>query len=58
MSTHHCDAHEIGHLHGPGCGHPLVHHGDHDCYLVGDHLHHATADGCQDHGSPESIDAD
>ena len=28
-----------GHLHGPGCGHPAVEHGDHDDYIHGGHRH-------------------
>lgn len=27
------------HLHGPGCGHPSVAHGDHEDYLHGVHRH-------------------
>jgi len=47
---HACAGHEAGHTHGPGCGHQAVPHGDHTDYLVGDHLHHAHAGHCDDHG--------
>jgi hypothetical protein len=29
-------------VHGPGCGHEAVPHGDHVDYLVDDHLHHSA----------------
>jgi hypothetical protein len=29
------------HVHGPGCGHTAVRHGDHVDYLHDGHLHHA-----------------
>src|ERR1700755_446738 len=32
--------HEQGHVHGPGCGHEAVPHGDHVDYLVDGRLHH------------------
>lgn len=38
------------HVHGPGCGHDAVPHGDHVDYLVGDRLHHPHGDHCDDHG--------
>jgi hypothetical protein len=47
---HKCSGHEDGHVHGPGCGHEPVPHGDHTDYLVGDHLHHPHGDHCDDHG--------
>lgn len=31
------------HVHGPGCGHPPVHHGDHIDYIVSGVLHHQHA---------------
>jgi Cd2+/Zn2+-exporting ATPase len=31
-----------GHVHGPGCGHERIRHGDHLDYLVGDRLHHVV----------------
>ena len=46
-----CDeGHDPGHVHGPGCGHEAVPHGDHVDYLVGDHLHHQHDGHCCDHG--------
>ena len=47
---HACDAHDTTHVHGPGCGHEPVPHGDHVDYLVDGHLHHAHGDHCDDHG--------
>lgn len=47
---HACDLHEQGHMHGEGCGHPMVPHGDHFDYLVEGHLHHQHGDHCDDHG--------
>jgi len=43
-------AHEAGHVHGPGCGHPAVPHGDHVDYLVDGRLHHPHEGHCDDHG--------
>ncbi|WIA43783.1 hypothetical protein OEZ86_010205 [Tetradesmus obliquus] len=34
-----------GHIHGPGCGHEQVPHGEHMDYLVGGRLHHQVASG-------------
>lgn len=47
--------HPTRHVHGPGCGHEPVPHGDHVDYLVNGRLHHVhrSADGsvhCDDHG--------
>jgi hypothetical protein len=47
---HDCGGHEPGHVHGPGCGHEPVPHGDHVDYLVDGHLHHPHGDHCDDHG--------
>ena len=47
---HACGGHEAGHVHGPGCGHEAVPHGDHVDYLVDGHLHHPHGDHCDDHG--------
>ena len=47
--------HEKNHVHGPGCGHAAVPHGDHVDYLVNGHLHHAHGDHCDDHGPLEVI---
>ncbi len=49
-APHDCDGHDAGHVHGPGCGHPSVPHGDHVDYLVNGHLHHPHGDHCDDHG--------
>ncbi|EFN58930.1 hypothetical protein CHLNCDRAFT_140903 [Chlorella variabilis] len=38
-----------GHIHGDGCGHPAVEHGDHHDFLVNDELHHVS-DSCCPHG--------
>ena len=42
--------HDKAHVHGPGCGHPAVPHGDHIDYLVDGRLHHPHGDHCDDHG--------
>jgi len=47
---HKCSGHEATHVHGPGCGHEAVPHGDHIDYLVDDHLHHPHGDHCDNHG--------
>jgi len=47
---HDCGAHPADHVHGPGCGHPAVPHGDHVDYLVDGHLHHPHGSHCDDHG--------
>lgn len=51
---HACSAHEPGHVHGPGCGHEAVPHGDHTCYIVDGHLHYQH-DGHCDHHGPVSV---
>ena len=48
---HTCAGHETGHVHGPGCGHESVPHGDHTDYLVAGHLHHPHGNHCDDHGT-------
>ncbi len=48
---HSCAGHASGHRHGASCGHPVVPHGDHSDYLVGDHLHHEHGGHCDDHGA-------
>ena len=48
--AHQCGGHSAGHVHGPGCGHEAVPHGDHTDYLVDGHLHHPHGDHCDDHG--------
>ncbi|MEM9444847.1 MAG: hypothetical protein AAGA18_05785 [Verrucomicrobiota bacterium] len=42
--------HDDGHVHGPGCGHEAVPHGDHIDYIVNGRLHHPHGDHCDDHG--------
>ena len=49
-SDHRCGGHEAGHVHGPGCGHDAVPHGNHVDYRVAGHLHHPHGDHCDDHG--------
>jgi DNA-binding transcriptional ArsR family regulator len=53
--AHACGGHAPDHVHGPGCGHPAVPHGDHVCYLVDGHLHHPHGDHCDDHGRLETV---
>ncbi|MBS2012858.1 MAG: hypothetical protein JST00_08230 [Deltaproteobacteria bacterium] len=48
--AHACGAHASGHVHGAGCGHEAVPHGDHVDYLVDGHLHHPCTGHCDDHG--------
>ncbi len=52
---HVCSGHEPGHVHGPGCGHPAVPHGDHVDYLVDGHLHHPHNGHCDDHGKVQVV---
>lgn len=47
---HSCSAHSDDHVHGPGCGHEAVPHGDHVDYLVDGHLHHQHDGHCDNHG--------
>lgn len=47
---HKCGAHDDAHVHGPGCGHEAVPHGDHTDYLVAGHLHHPHGNHCDNHG--------
>jgi hypothetical protein len=49
--------HEAGHVHGPGCGHEAVPHGDHIDYLVDGRLHHHHGDHCDDHGPLDIVGA-
>ena len=53
---HACAGHDVGHVHGPGCGHEAVPHGDHVDYIVAGHLHHPHGDHCDNHG-PVAIPA-
>lgn len=50
-SGHTCNAHPADHVHGPGCGHEAVPHGDHVDYLVDGHLHHQHNGHCDNHGA-------
>lgn len=50
-STHHCG----DHVHGEGCGHEAVPHGDHIDYIVNGRLHHQHGDHCDDHGPVEIV---
>ena len=50
MTSEHTVHPDHPHSHGPGCGHTGIEHGDHVDYLVGDHLHHAHGEHCDDHG--------
>ena len=51
----HCQAtHSCGdHVHGPGCSHEAIKHGDHIDYIVDGRLHHQHGDHCDDHGPVE-----
>lgn len=51
--AHSCSGHDACHVHGPGCGHEPVPHGNHVDYLVSGHLHHPHAGHCDDHGPLE-----
>lgn len=51
---HACASHAKSHVHGPGCGHEAVPHGDHTDYLVEGHLHHPHGAHCDDHGPVET----
>jgi len=48
---HTCAAHASDHVHGPGCGHQAIPHGNHVDYLVDGHLHHPHGGHCDVHGS-------
>jgi len=48
---HACGAHEPSHVHGQGCGHEALPHGEHTDYLVYGHLHHPHNGHCDDHGA-------
>lgn len=50
-ASHTCGGHDSGHVHGAGCGHEAVPHGDHVDYLVDGHLHHPHDGHCDLHGS-------
>jgi hypothetical protein len=52
--SHACSGHAKEHVHGDGCGHDAIPHGDHVDYLVGGHLHHPHGEHCDHHGSIHS----
>ena len=52
---HECSGHSPEHVHGPGCGHPAVPHGDHIDYLVDGHLHHQHDGHCDNHGTVQVL---
>lgn len=52
---HNCQA--SNHVHGPGCGHEAVPHGDHVDYLVDGRLHHMHNGHCDDHGPIEVVNS-
>ena len=47
---HACGAHAADHVHGAGCAHEAVPHGDHTDYVVNGHLHHPCDKHCDNHG--------
>ncbi len=53
---HACGHHDADHVHGPGCGHEAVPHGDHVDYLVDGHLHHPHDGHCDDHGPIDVVE--
>lgn len=50
-ADHSCEGHEAAHVHGEGCGHEGVPHGDHVDYIVNGHLHNPCKGHCDNHGS-------
>jgi hypothetical protein len=52
---HRCGGHDSQHVHGPGCGHEAVPHGDHIDYLVDGHLHHPHQGHCDNHGPLKTL---
>lgn len=44
------------HVHGEGCGHEAIPHGDHIDYIVNGRLHHQHGDHCDDHGPVEIVE--
>jgi hypothetical protein len=58
MSDHTHENHT--HVHGPGCGHTAIAHGDHTDYLHDGHLHRMRSDGVVEeheiHVSPHNPD--
>lgn len=46
------------HIHGPGCGHDRVRHGDHIDYVVNGRLLHRHGDHYDDHGPVRLLEGD
>lgn len=55
MPEHRCTGGDANHVHGPGCGHEAVPHGDHVDYIVEGRLQHPHGDHCDDHGPVEIV---
>jgi DNA-binding transcriptional ArsR family regulator len=53
--AHTCAGHTQNHVHGAGCGHEAVPHGDHVDYLVDGHLHHPHGNHCDNHGPVDVV---
>lgn len=54
-SSQPCAGHDSDHVHGPGCGHEAIQHGDHIDYIVDGRLHHPHGDHCDDHGPVQVV---
>jgi len=54
-SPEHRAAAAAGHVHGPGCGHEAIPHGDHIDYIVDGRLQHPHGDHIDDHGPVEIV---
>ena len=50
-AEHPAQGHDQAHVHGPGCGHAQIPHGDHFDYLVDGQLHHPHGTHCDNHGT-------
>jgi hypothetical protein len=48
--NHACVGHNEGHIHGQGCGHEAIPHGNHSDYIVDGHLHSPHEGHCDHHG--------
>ena len=46
--NHQCNGHDADLIHGSGCGHETLPHGNHIDYLVNGHLHHVHNGHCDD----------
>ena len=56
VCTPDCGGHDKGHVHGAGCGHEAIPHGNHVDYLVNGRLHHPHGDHCDDHGAVKVVE--